>query len=104
MGKGEMNEAKPSISPSQIVNTTIMTEDTVGAALDSCLTESVSKLGKGAAVGSIFSLLLFKKKLWPVTLGLGIGFGSGYANCQHMVHNPNMIHVSKLAKISPESA
>ena len=39
----------------------------------------------GAAFGSLLSLVLFKRNLWPITFGLGTGFGIGYSNCQHMV-------------------
>ena len=39
----------------------------------------------GGALGSLFSLVLFKRKLWPVTFGLGIGFGIACSNCQHEV-------------------
>ena len=31
--------------------------------------------GVGLAVGSVLSLVLFKRRLWPIHYGIGIGFG-----------------------------
>ena len=31
--------------------------------------------GVGFAVGTVLSLLIFKRRLWPVHYGAGIGFG-----------------------------
>ena len=32
--------------------------------------------------GGVFSLFLFKRRMWPVIFGTGSGFGMGYNNCQ----------------------
>merc|ERR1712172_344894 len=76
-----------------------MSEGKLSAVWDSCIADAVVKTGTGAALGSLVSLVLFKRKLWPITFGLGTGFGIGCSNCQHMVQQPNMIHMSKLHKI-----
>ena len=37
--------------------------------------------------GGVFSLLLFKRRAWPVIFGAGSGFGMGYANCQNEIRD-----------------
>ena len=32
-------------------------------------------LGVGLAAGTVLSLLIFKRRMWPVHYGIGIGFG-----------------------------
>ena len=54
---------------------------------------------EGLAVGSVFSLLLFKRKMWPITFGIGSGFGMGYSNCEHELNEPYMVHIKNLKKI-----
>merc|ERR1711953_993379 len=77
-----------------------MSEEKLSGVWDRCIADAAVKTGTGAALGSLLSLVLFKRKLWPITFGLGTGFGIGYSNCQHMVAQPNMIHMSKLHKIT----
>ena len=57
-------------------------EDVLGEKWDKCLVDTGIKLAGGLAIGSIFSLLLFKRRPWPLVFGLGSGFGMGYQNCQ----------------------
>ena len=46
------------------------------------LVDTGIKLAGGFAIGTIFSLLLFKRRSWPIVFGVGSGFGMGYQNCQ----------------------
>merc|ERR1712098_794948 len=64
----------------------VRSEDVLGQKWDKCLVDSSIKLGTGLVIGSVFSLLLFKRKMWPITFGLGAGFGMGYANCQNDIN------------------
>ena len=64
--------------PTQITKS----EDVLGQKWDRCLVDAGIKLAGGLAVGSIFSLLLFKRRSWPLVFGMGAGFGMGYQNCQ----------------------
>ena len=57
-------------------------EDILGQRWDKCLADTAIKLGGGLAIGSIFSLMLFKRRTWPIVFALGSGFGMGYQNCQ----------------------
>ncbi|XP_031566736.1 uncharacterized protein LOC116301759 [Actinia tenebrosa] len=58
-------------------------EEEVGRIWDRCFVDTTIKAASGAIVGSLFSLLFFKRKSWPVALGLGVGIGAGYTNCRH---------------------
>ena len=33
----------------------------------------------------MLSLVLFRRRRWPVLFGAGAGFGMGYANCQNEI-------------------
>ena len=57
-------------------------EDVLGERWDRCLVDTGIKLAGGFAIGTIFSLLLFKRRSWPIVFGVGSGFGMGYQNCQ----------------------
>ena len=92
-------------------------EDVLGEKWDRCLADTgVKMLGgelsplisfssiipllfPGLTVGTVFSVLLFKRKMWPVTFGLGSGFGMGYANCEHELNEPYMVHIKNLKKL-----
>lgn len=38
--------------------------------------------GGGLLIGSVVSLLFFKRRAFPLWLGTGFGFGVGYRNCE----------------------
>lgn len=59
-----------------------------------------SSLSVGLTVGCVFSLLLFKRRMWPVTFGVGSGFGMGYSNCEHELNEPYMVHIKDLKKLA----
>ena len=67
---------------------------------------NISRLGTdsshslGLTVGCVFSLLLFKRRMWPVTFGVGSGFGMGYSNCEHELNEPYMVHIKDLKKLA----
>ncbi|KAJ9586684.1 hypothetical protein L9F63_019722 [Diploptera punctata] len=66
---------------------TTFAEDELGRKWDKCLTDVVLKMGGGLAVGTLMSLLFFKRKSWPVILGTGFGIGMAYANCERSINN-----------------
>ena len=69
----------------------------------------------GLTVGSVFSLVLFKRRMWPITFGMGMysllvgndlcstsllfysgaGFGMGYNNCERDVNEPYMVNFTQ---------
>ena len=62
-------------------------EEILGRKWDRCVADTTTKIGTGAVVGAVISLIFFKRKLWPITLGTGIGLGMGYANCQNTFYS-----------------
>ncbi|GAA6061559.1 hypothetical protein JCM10212_001091 [Sporobolomyces blumeae] len=70
--------AKPSTPAS------VKSEDILSAKTDLCLSNAIVKAGTGLAVGVVASAILFRRRPWPVLLGLGFGFGQGYADCERV--------------------
>ncbi|GAA5988909.1 hypothetical protein JCM10908_006225 [Rhodotorula pacifica] len=72
----------PATSPQQV-----RSEDILSAKTDLCLSNGLVKAGTGLAVGIVTSAILFRRRPWPVFLGLGFGIGQGYSECER-VFNP----------------
>ncbi|XP_046851599.1 MICOS complex subunit Mic10-like [Xenia sp. Carnegie-2017] len=62
-------------------------EEILGRKWDRCLADTTIKIGTGAIIGGVFSLIFFKRKFWPITFGSGIGLGMGYTNCQYTFYS-----------------
>merc|ERR1712004_705947 len=95
----------------------VRSEDELGIKWDRCLADTGVKLLGGLTVGTVFSLVLFKRRMWPITFGMGkikkvscylliyryiysgAGFGMGYNNCERDINEPYMVHISKLKKV-----
>ncbi|TNM88892.1 hypothetical protein fugu_005146 [Takifugu bimaculatus] len=69
--------------------------DVQGRKWDRCLADTAVKTVTGLGVGIVFSILCFKRRIWPVSLGSGLGLGMGYANCQHELSSPYRVHMLK---------
>ncbi|XP_064383848.1 MICOS complex subunit Mic10-like isoform X2 [Halichondria panicea] len=61
----------------------VASEDEPGEKWDRCIADAIVKTGTGFGLGLAFSLLLFKRRPWPVALGSGFGLGYASSNCQH---------------------
>ncbi|XP_043271391.1 MICOS complex subunit Mic10-like [Venturia canescens] len=59
----------------------VWAEDEIGRKWDRCFTDAVLKMGGGIFLGSVFSLLFFRRK-WPIITGAGFGLGMAYSNCE----------------------
>uniref|UniRef100_T1KMS4 MICOS complex subunit MIC10 n=1 Tax=Tetranychus urticae TaxID=32264 RepID=T1KMS4_TETUR len=58
-------------------------EDHYGRAIDRLGANSVHKMAVGLAVGSLFSLFIFRRRLWPITFATGSGLGFALNDFQH---------------------
>jgi MICOS complex subunit MIC10 len=42
----------------------------------------LSFAGGGLLIGSVLSLVVFKRRSWPILMGGGFGIGVAYTNCE----------------------
>lgn len=62
--------------------TPVYIEEELGRKWDKCISDGILKFGGGLALGSVFSLLFFKRRRWPIIMGGGFGIGMAYSNCE----------------------
>lgn len=55
---------------------------------DHCLSTLLIRSTLGASFGVIFSVLLFKRRAWPVWTGLGFGAGRAWEECDSVSLSP----------------
>ncbi|GAA5910196.1 hypothetical protein JCM6882_001769 [Rhodosporidiobolus microsporus] len=90
-------------APAPAPNAPVRSEDILSAKTDLCLSNGIVKAGTGLAVGIVASAILFRRRPWPVFLGLGFGIGQGYSDCER-VFNPAAVpgfRIAGEAKASP---
>ncbi|KAG7493053.1 MICOS complex subunit Mic10-like [Solea senegalensis] len=63
-----------------------------GRKWDRCFADTAVKTVTGLGVGVVLSILFFKRRTWPVSMGSGLGLGMGYSNCQRDFKSPYLIH------------
>ncbi|KAF8843443.1 DUF543-domain-containing protein [Paxillus ammoniavirescens] len=56
-------------------------ENIVSQKYDRCLADLLVKAGVGFGVGVVASVILFRRRTWPVALSTGFGMGAAYADC-----------------------
>jgi len=81
-------------------------EDILSRKVDLCIADTLIKIGGGLATGAVFSLFLFKRKTWPITLGVGFGAGMGSMNCQNKLNEPYLVMATrvKVKSVIPDKA
>ncbi|KAH9974008.1 DUF543-domain-containing protein [Lactifluus volemus] len=68
----------------------VSSEDIVAQKYDRCLADLLVKSGIGFSVGVVASVILFRRRAWPVALTTGFGAGVAYADCDR-TFNPARI-------------
>ncbi|CAG7850304.1 MICOS complex subunit MIC10 {ECO:0000256/RuleBase:RU363011} [Serendipita indica DSM 11827] len=65
-------------------------ENAVVEKYDKCLADLIVKSGIGFSAGVIASVILFKRRGWPVALSTGVGIGMSYADCERSFGMPRI--------------
>ncbi|KAI0761359.1 hypothetical protein BD413DRAFT_486014 [Trametes elegans] len=74
-------------------------ENIVAQKFDRCLADLIVKSGVGFSAGVIASVILFRRRAWPVALGTGFGAGMAYADCDRSF-NPARIPGTRIIPYS----
>ncbi|SPO46774.1 uncharacterized protein PSANT_04460 [Moesziomyces antarcticus] len=72
-----MASTQPSTSTKKVSS-----EDIISQKTDLCISNAVVKTGIGFSAGVVLSVLLFRRRAFPVWLGTGFGLGSAYTDCE----------------------
>ncbi|XP_013413621.1 MICOS complex subunit Mic10-like [Lingula anatina] len=82
----------------------VRSEDELGEKWDRCLQDGGIKIAGSTAVGFVSSMLLCKRPhAWPLTLGIGIGIGMAFTNCQREFQNPYLLFGQKLKVVKKDT-
>ncbi|PVU92950.1 hypothetical protein BB559_003512 [Furculomyces boomerangus] len=65
----------------------IVSEDLINQKWDKTISDLIVKTGVGFGIGVVASVLVFKRRMWPVTLFTGAGIGAAYAEAQRTFSN-----------------
>ncbi|MBW0471811.1 hypothetical protein O181_011526 [Austropuccinia psidii MF-1] len=57
-------------------------EDILSEKTDVCIANAIVKTGIGFGGGVILSVIAFRRRAFPVWIGLGCGLGASYSDCQ----------------------
>ncbi|XP_011406742.1 PREDICTED: MICOS complex subunit Mic10-like [Amphimedon queenslandica] len=71
-------------------------EDVPGEKWDRCVADTLLKSGVGLGIGALCSLVLFKRRTWPIVLGTGFGLGFAISNCQHDFKRVESLHMKPI--------
>jgi len=78
-------------------------ENIVAEKYDRCLADFVVKAGVGFGVGVVASVILFRRRTWPIALSTGFGMGAAYSDCDRSF-NPARVPGTTLKVLSAQSA
>ncbi|EGF99960.1 uncharacterized protein MELLADRAFT_68174 [Melampsora larici-populina 98AG31] len=65
-------------------------ENILSEKTDVCVANAIVKTGIGFGAGVVLSAILFRRRAFPVWLGIGSGLGASYSDCQRTF---NPVHV-----------
>ncbi|KAI6115379.1 hypothetical protein EDD16DRAFT_1595298 [Pisolithus croceorrhizus] len=78
-------------------------ENIVNQKYDRCLADLLVKAGVGFGVGVVASVILFRRRTWPVALSTGFGIGAAYADCDRLF-NPARIPGTRIITQAEEES
>ncbi|KAG1867531.1 hypothetical protein C8R48DRAFT_703213 [Suillus tomentosus] len=77
-------------------------ENIVSQKYDRCLADLLVKAGVGFSVGVVASVIVFRRRTWPIALSTGFGIGAAYADCDRSF-NPARISGTRIISQTDES-
>ncbi|KAJ4490315.1 hypothetical protein J3R30DRAFT_3361240 [Lentinula aciculospora] len=80
----------------------VSSEDILGQKYDRCLADFLVKTGVGFSVGVVASVILFKRRTFPIALSTGFGAGAAYADCDRSF-NPARVPGTRIIPVSPSA-
>ncbi|KAF9556818.1 DUF543-domain-containing protein [Agrocybe pediades] len=81
----------------------VPSEDILGQKYDRCLADLMVKAGVGFGAGVVASVILFRRRTWPIALSTGFGAGAAWADCDRSF-NPARIPGTRIVSPSELSA
>ncbi|KAK0564904.1 Mitochondrial inner membrane organizing system component [Tilletia horrida] len=92
-----------SASSSGVAPPKVPSEDIISQKTDLCISNTIVKTGLGFSAGVIASVLLFRRRAFPVWIGTGFGLGSGYTDCERSF-NPISVPGVRIVPASSSSS
>ncbi|KAF8876454.1 DUF543-domain-containing protein [Mucidula mucida] len=77
-------------------------EDILGQKYDRCMADFLVKAGVGFGAGVVASVILFRRRTWPIALSTGFGAGAAYADCDRSF-NPARIPGTRIIPANEQS-
>ncbi|KAA1474580.1 DUF543-domain-containing protein [Dentipellis sp. KUC8613] len=78
-------------------------EDIVAQKYDRCVADLLVKSGIGFSVGVVASVILFRRRAWPIALTTGFGAGAAYADCDRSFNPARIAGVRVLQAQPPQN-
>ncbi|KAG0141368.1 hypothetical protein CROQUDRAFT_663944 [Cronartium quercuum f. sp. fusiforme G11] len=78
-------------------------ENILSEKTDVCLANAIVKTGIGFGAGVVLSAVLFRRRSFPVWLGIGSGLGASYSDCQR-TFNPVNVPGYRFSDVHPSTS
>ncbi|EIM87222.1 DUF543-domain-containing protein [Stereum hirsutum FP-91666 SS1] len=74
-------------------------EDIVAQKYDRCIADLLVKTGIGFGAGVVASVILFRRRTWPIALSTGFGAGAAYADCDRSFNPARIAGVRVVSEV-----